>query len=196
MTTTTYQLLVSGKPLLSADRTSAAVIFNNLSGANYADRGEHYTNYLADMAGDFLEDPKAIEVGMALELQDRDGGSIATTTIGSGRRVRTSDIRPLTPAVNQCEGERVTKPYEPDWDGLDVICSCASVDEAMDRFYKSDRLNRPGGTRERLIADRALTVEQHGFDCLASHHDSVNGRALYIRSSKGRFTVLSCAARK
>jgi hypothetical protein len=196
MTTTTFQLLVSGSNLLSADPVSAAVIFNNLSGANYAERGEHYANYLAGMAGDFLEDPKAIEVGMALELQDMHGGSIATTTIGGGMRVRASEIRQHASVASQRGGEHVPRPYEPDWKVLEVICSCSSVDEAMDRFYKSDRLNRPGGTRERLIADRAQTIEQHGFDCLASHHDSVNGRALYIRSSEGRFTVLSCTPRR
>lgn len=66
--------------------------------------------------------------------------------------------------------------------------SVGSLGELMDKFYKPERLNRPGGTRERLIADRSqMMVNPSSFRLngnrvlLISHHDSVTGWAVYAR---------------
>lgn len=67
----------------------------------------------------------------------------------------------------------------------------ATITDAMDRFYKSEKLNRPGGTRERLIADRTNGVSQYGADILASRHDSVTGEALWIKPQGDGFLVFS-----
>lgn len=80
-------------------------------------------------------------------------------------------------------------PYEPDWAKYRVIGQEGDVAAAMDRYYKSDRLNRPGGTRDRLIADRQQDVDLAGYACLASHHDSVNGQAVYMKVSGAGFDI-------
>ncbi|CAM2198432.1 conserved protein of unknown function (plasmid) [Paraburkholderia kururiensis] len=86
-------------------------------------------------------------------------------------------------AFEREEQKRRSKPYwEPDWSMETEIDKASSVADAMDRYYKHDRLNRPGGTRERLIADRERELEEKRFACVASHHDSVNGRVVYLRS--------------
>jgi len=51
-----------------------------------------------------------------------------------------------------------------------------TVAEWVDRYYKPDRLNRPGGTREHIIANREREVERDGTT-LISRHDSVTGQA-------------------
>lgn len=86
-------------------------------------------------------------------------------------------------AFEKEESERRSKPYwEPDWSQKFEIDKARSVTDAMDRYYKRDRLNQPGGTRERLIADREQELEEKGFACVASYHDSVNGQGVYLRS--------------
>jgi hypothetical protein len=85
----------------------------------------------------------------------------------------------------------VCKPYEPNWTQYEVIGCAASVAEAMDRYYKSDRLNRPGGTRDRLIEDRQADINTAGHTCIASFHDSVNGQGIYLRADAQAFTVYS-----
>lgn len=71
--------------------------------------------------------------------------------------------------------------WEPDWEKCDLLGTMPSVAAAMDRYYRPERLNRPGGTRERLIADRETELANKGYAWLASHHDSVTGRVLYLR---------------
>jgi hypothetical protein len=94
------------------------------------------------------------------------------------------------------ENERRSKPYwEPDWSKEMQIDVAQSVADAMDRYYKHDRLNRPGGTRERLIADREQELNEKGFACIASHHDSVNGQVVYLRSTPEGLAVWSSSRR-
>jgi len=93
-------------------------------------------------------------------------------------------------AFEVAENERRSKPYwEPHWSQGSEIGNALSVEDAMDRYYKHDRLNRPGGTRERLIADRKQELEEKGFACVASHHDSVSGQMVFIRSMGGILSV-------
>ncbi len=83
--------------------------------------------------------------------------------------------------------------WQPKWHEMEIVGRARSVSAAMDRFYKPDRLNRDPGTRERLIADREQCIAEDGFDVLASHHDSVTGRGVWIRpraDNKG-FEILS-----
>lgn len=101
------------------------------------------------------------------------------------RSVDLSDVAYLAEldAFEREESQRRSKPYwEPDWSLEIEIDKASSVADAMDRYYKHDRLNRPGGTRERLISDREMELEEKRFACVASHHDSVNGRVVYLRS--------------
>lgn len=49
----------------------------------------------------------------------------------------------------------------------------------LDKYYKEDRLNRPGGTREKIIKDRALDLVLYGHT-LISRHDSVTGKAEWL----------------
>lgn len=94
------------------------------------------------------------------------------------------------------ESERRNKPYwEPDWSQQIEIDTAQSVADAMDRYYKHERLNRPGGTRERLIADRQTELNEKGFACVASYHDSVNGRGVYLRSTGDSLKVWCSLAR-
>ncbi|WP_454875182.1 hypothetical protein [Paraburkholderia xenovorans] len=94
------------------------------------------------------------------------------------------------------ESERRSKPYwEPDWSLEIEIDKASSVADAMDRYYKHDRLNRPGGTRERLILDREMELEEKRFACVASHHDSVNGRVVYLRAMDDGLSVWSSLVR-
>lgn len=83
------------------------------------------------------------------------------------------------------------KPYEPQWETMTAIDTVSTVAQAMDRYYKADRLNRPGGTRERLIADREGEATQYGYTCIASFHDSTNGMAVYIRAADDGYTVMA-----
>lgn len=86
--------------------------------------------------------------------------------------------------------ERRSKPYfVPEWKWQTQIDRAVSVADAMDRYYKHDRLNRPGGTRERLIADREQELAEKGFACVACHHDSVNGQGIYLRAMPEGLTV-------
>jgi len=84
---------------------------------------------------------------------------------------------------------RVPEPYSPNWLNYQKIETVRSVADAMDRFYKHDRLNRPDGTRERLIADRQAELDQWDFAIIASYHDSINGRAVYVRLEEGQINV-------
>lgn len=42
---------------------------------------------------------------------------------------------------------------------IETLAELPTMAAVMDRFYKSDRLNRPGGTRERLISDREQSMD-------------------------------------
>lgn len=81
--------------------------------------------------------------------------------------------------------------YEPDWETCTHIGQVADITQAMDRFYKSDRLNRPGGTRERLIASNEEEFARKGFACIASYHDSVVGRSIFVRPADVGLAVYS-----
>lgn len=80
-------------------------------------------------------------------------------------------------------------PYEPRWENYKSIGTATTVAEAMDQYYKSDRLNREGGTRDRLIRDREIDVELAGYTLVASHHDAIGGRAVYIRRIENKMAV-------
>jgi len=80
-------------------------------------------------------------------------------------------------------------PYEPTWAEMQRLSTEASVSAAMDLYYKRDRLNRPGGTRERLIADREQGLAAKGYDCLASHHDAVTGTGIWMRFEDGGVAI-------
>ena len=79
----------------------------------------------------------------------------------------------------------------PDWlqvDNLTCLGKVGSISAAMDQYYKPERLNRPGGMRETLIRSRQQEFAQ-GWTILASHHDAVNGRGLYIRKEAGALVL-------
>jgi hypothetical protein len=81
--------------------------------------------------------------------------------------------------------------YEPDWETYTLIAQVADMAEAMDRYYKSDRLNRPGGTRERLIAHNQAEYNTRGFACIASYHDSMTGRSIFVRPAEPGLAIWS-----
>ncbi|MFP3637553.1 hypothetical protein [Paraburkholderia sp. SIMBA_054] len=70
---------------------------------------------------------------------------------------------------------------EPFWPKFFLLASCTSIDQAMDAYYRPERLNRPGGTRERLIADRQDDFDSQGWCVLASYHDSTVGVTAYAK---------------
>ncbi|MGR9587124.1 hypothetical protein [Pandoraea sputorum] len=76
-----------------------------------------------------------------------------------------------------------TKSYVPNWNRFKFLAMVDDVATAMDHFYKPDRLNRPGGTRDRLIAERTEELDSCGFACVASFHDSLLGETVYLRRS-------------
>lgn len=79
----------------------------------------------------------------------------------------------------------------PNWlqvDRLTRLAKVESISAAMDLYYKPERLNRPGGMREMLIRSRQQEFGQ-GWTILASHHDSVNGRGLYLRKEAGALVL-------
>lgn len=80
----------------------------------------------------------------------------------------------------------------PNWLRVVEMTSLGKVDSvsaAMDLFYKSERLNRPGGIRETLIRSRQRELVAEGWLVLASRHDSTNGHALYLRKEAGALAV-------
>ncbi|MCX4150001.1 MULTISPECIES: hypothetical protein [Paraburkholderia] len=90
------------------------------------------------------------------------------------------------------EAERSGKGYYvPDWATYTKIATVANMTEAMDRYYKSERLNRPDGTRDRLIASNQEEYDAKGFACIASYHDSVNGHSIYVRQAEHGIDIYS-----
>lgn len=80
----------------------------------------------------------------------------------------------------------------PHWLQVDRLTSLGKVESisaAMDLYYKLERLNRPGGMRETLIRSRQQDFAAQGWAILASHHDAVNGRGLYVRKEAGAMVV-------
>jgi hypothetical protein len=73
--------------------------------------------------------------------------------------------------------------WQPDWTKFSSLGVVASVADAMDQYYKHDRLNRPGGMREILIASGEAALAKSGFTCLASHHDSKTGDGIWARNA-------------
>lgn len=122
---------------------------------------------------------KDLSVGDAFEFE-RDGQVFVRSCEG---------FRPSPDS--KCDPERMVfrhdpkkagpRMWVPDWAICTLIEQVRTVAEAMDRYYRPERLNRPDGTRERLIADREACIDQDGFAWLASHHDSVTGVAMFIR---------------
>ncbi|MGF6440464.1 hypothetical protein [Paraburkholderia youngii] len=80
-------------------------------------------------------------------------------------------------------------PYEPGWANYERVGKESGVAEAMDRYYKHDRLNRDEGSRDRLVKDREIDLELGGFACIACHHDAVGGRTVYVRRAAKGVTV-------
>jgi hypothetical protein len=61
------------------------------------------------------------------------------------------------------------------------VATVATIEDALDRYYRPERLRRDAGTRGRLAADRAHDLARDGYALLASRHDSVTGTAVWIR---------------
>lgn len=71
-----------------------------------------------------------------------------------------------------------------------ITTQVRSMSELMDKFYRPDRLNRPGGTRDRLIADRKQMMDNPASFCLntgrvllISGNDSATGRPVYAKKT-------------
>ena len=80
----------------------------------------------------------------------------------------------------------------PSWLQVDYLSRLEKVETisaAMDRYYKADRLNQPGGMRETLIRSRQRDFVSQGWATLASHHDAVNGHGLYVRKEAGAIVL-------
>jgi len=64
----------------------------------------------------------------------------------------------------------------------------ATIQDAVKRYYKSDRLNRAGdslvGRVERMTNAIEQSIARQGWDILASRHDSASGKAIYITPSE------------
>lgn len=73
--------------------------------------------------------------------------------------------------------------WQPDWTKFSALGVAACVAVAMDQYYKHDRLNRPGGMREILIASSETALAKSGFTCIASHHDSKTGNGIWARNA-------------
>lgn len=94
-------------------------------------------------------------------------------------------------AIQQSLGDQVTAPW-PSWlqaDDLTRLEQVETISVAMDRYYKAERLNKPDGMRETLIRSRQRDFAAQGWAILASHHDAVNGRGLYIRKEAGAIVL-------
>lgn len=61
----------------------------------------------------------------------------------------------------------------------------ARIGEALDRFYRPERLARDADTRARIIADRTDDLRRYGRTVLASRHDAIMRRALWISPAPG-----------
>ncbi len=81
--------------------------------------------------------------------------------------------------------------WQPDWTKFSRLGVAASVAQAMDGYYKHDRLNRPGGHREVLIASSESSLAKDGFTCLASHYDSKTGDGIWARNSVAGIELFS-----
>lgn len=124
----------------------------------------------------------------------RDSRAILNGESLQGGAVDLADVAYLAEldAFEALENERRSKPYwVPDWRRESRIDTASNVADAMDRYYKHDRLNRAGGTRERLIADREQELAEKGFACIASFHDSVNGQGVYLRGLSDGLSIWS-----
>lgn len=80
----------------------------------------------------------------------------------------------------------------PTWlqvDFLTRLGTVESISAAMDAYYKSERLNQANGMRETLIRSRQQDFVKQGWVILASHHDAVNGRGLYVRKEAGALVL-------
>lgn len=75
------------------------------------------------------------------------------------------------------------------WGEMQVLGTVETVAAAMDTYYKPNRLKGDPEMRGRLIADREQGIEKEGWTCLASHHDAVNGRGMYLRKLDTDLTV-------
>ncbi|CAN7631593.1 hypothetical protein [Massilia sp. LjRoot122] len=94
-------------------------------------------------------------------------------------------------AIQRSLGDQVTADW-PRWLQVDYLSRLEQVDTisaAMDRYYKPDRLNQPGGMRETLIRSRQRDFVAQGWAILASHHDAINGHGLYLRKEAGAIVL-------
>jgi len=61
---------------------------------------------------------------------------------------------------------------------MNILARAATLGDALDRWYRPERLNRDLGSRQRLIDDRLCDIMRDGLATLASRHDSVTGRTI------------------
>lgn len=77
--------------------------------------------------------------------------------------------------------------------GKERVDTCATVEEALLKYYKRDRLDyeKPGDRERlpRLVQDRVDTIAERGFDILASHHDNVTGSVLWLRKEGSQYGI-------
>lgn len=77
----------------------------------------------------------------------------------------------------------------PDFKNMEMIATAGTVAEALDRFYRRDRLNHRSGARESIIANREAEIREDGYAILASKHDNVVGRALWLKPAINGFEI-------
>ena len=73
--------------------------------------------------------------------------------------------------------------WQPEWDQMQHLGDFATIGEALDRFYKPERLNREPDSRAWKIKHREESLAEDGWICFASHHDNVTGEGLWARKT-------------
>jgi hypothetical protein len=77
----------------------------------------------------------------------------------------------------------------PNFEAMEKIETTRTVAEAIDRFYKRDRLNNRPGAREAIIANRESNLREDGHAILASRHDNTVGHCLWLKPVDGGFEI-------
>lgn len=86
--------------------------------------------------------------------------------------------------------------WQPDWLEMNYVSFRPDVESALDSYYKRERLFQDGHTmngcplspqdfRQLVIDSTKKALHTQGWACLASRHESVTGKALWIRNAKG-----------
>ena len=79
--------------------------------------------------------------------------------------------------------------WQPDWTEMQRLDSFASIGEALDRYYRPERLNRDPDSRALKIKFREEALQENAWICLASRHDNTVGEALWARVEDGKIAV-------